>query len=356
AVRPYAEGMISRYDDTYEPRAFGDGIQSLGVATMLVEAGGWPEADPEPMTRLHFHGMLTTLHAIATDRYRASDPQVYEDLPESNATRMNDCLIARANVLDVKVAQSFVADIVIDQTHSDRLAVTPNGDGKIVDIGDLPSVPARLTISATSSLVIPGQFTLANDWKPGTAFDDRRTAQLLAQGTTTVIGVVDLSDRDAIDAIATPQKLPFNWAFIGNVDALGRLKDSERIERLAIAAASGLLAVVSEGADETLWRHVNHFGLPLIKPIQLPEQRAGSYQDAATHVWTIANALKQQSRRGRINREYIADLLFFDDVPTANSMQPIDWKKLKLVMVAGETVWENGKRAGSTPGVWLRRG
>ena len=58
AVRPYAEGMISRYDDTYEPRAFGDGIQSLGVATMLVEAGGWPEADPEPMTRLHFHGML----------------------------------------------------------------------------------------------------------------------------------------------------------------------------------------------------------------------------------------------------------------------------------------------------------
>jgi hypothetical protein len=45
AVRPFAQGMISRYDDTYEPRAFGDGIQSLGVSTMLVEAGGWTEAD-----------------------------------------------------------------------------------------------------------------------------------------------------------------------------------------------------------------------------------------------------------------------------------------------------------------------
>ena len=82
AVRPYAEGMISRYDDTHEPRAFGDGIQSLGVSTMLVEAGGWHEADPEPMTRLHFHGMLNTLHAIATDKYQAADHQIYEDLPE----------------------------------------------------------------------------------------------------------------------------------------------------------------------------------------------------------------------------------------------------------------------------------
>ena len=47
---------------------------------MLVEAGGWPEADPEPMTRLHFHGMLNTLHAIATDKYQQADHQIYEAL------------------------------------------------------------------------------------------------------------------------------------------------------------------------------------------------------------------------------------------------------------------------------------
>ena len=57
---------------------------------MLVEAGGWPTLfDPEPMTRLHFHGMLATLYAIATDKYRAADNQVYEDLPQSNSTRMS---------------------------------------------------------------------------------------------------------------------------------------------------------------------------------------------------------------------------------------------------------------------------
>ncbi|HEX5470547.1 MAG TPA: M14 family zinc carboxypeptidase, partial [Lacipirellulaceae bacterium] len=44
AVRPIIPGMISRYDDTHEPRAFGDTIQATGASTMLVEAGGWTDA------------------------------------------------------------------------------------------------------------------------------------------------------------------------------------------------------------------------------------------------------------------------------------------------------------------------
>jgi hypothetical protein len=355
AVRPFAEGMISRYDDTYEPRAFGDGVQSLGVATMLVEAGGWPEADSEPITRLHFHGMLATLHAIATDKYLAADHQIYEDLPESNSQRLNDCLITKANVLDAKVVQPFVADIVIDQTPTERLAVTSNRDGKIVDIGDLPAPSARQTIGANNSLVIPGQFTLVRDWKPGTSFDERRIDELLAHGTTTVLSVVELGNRDAIEAIATPLTLPFNWAFVGNADTLRQLDHSEVVERIAIASANGIIAVVSNGTDETLWKTIHQFGLPLIRSNQLPEKLAVSYQDAAKQAWSIATALKQQSRRGRINREYVADLLFFNDASDQSASEPIVWKRLARVMVAGETVWENGKRTGGLPGVFLRR-
>jgi hypothetical protein len=355
AVRPYALGMISRYDDTHEPRAFGDGIQSLGVSTMLVEAGGWHEDDPEPIVRLHFHGMLNTLYAIATDRYREADHQVYEDLPKSNSLRLNDCLVAKANVFDAKVAQPFVADIVIDQTDSERLAVTSNRDGKIVDIGDLPSVSARLTINASSSLVIPGQFALVRDWKPGTVFDEQRVAELLARGTTTVLGVVDLGNRDATEAIAKPQSLPFNWAFVGNADTLNPLKSGAAVEHLAIAATSGILGVVSQGTDEELWKVIHQFGLPLIKMDQLPEKAAESYQDAARQAWGSANSLKQQSRRGRVNRDYFADLLFFNDASNHKADQAMDWKKLARVMVAGETVWENGSRVGGTPGTFLRR-
>jgi hypothetical protein len=354
AVRPFAEGMISRYDDTYEPRAFGDGIQSLGVSTMLVEAGGWPDADLEPMTRLHFHGMLSTLHAIATDKYRTADSQIYEDLPESNKSPLNDCYITKARVLDAKVTEPFVADLLIAQTYLGRLAVTSDRDGKINEVGDLPPAPARLTINADDMLVLPGQFTLVSDWNPRTALGEQRVEQLLAQGTTTAIGVVSLADRDAIEAMNSTQDLPLNWAFVGNLDRAESLKSGELFERIAVAAANGLLAIVTNAADETLWRYTHQLGLALLKPEQFSSKPATTYGDAAKQAWNTASALNLQSRRGRVNRDHLADLLFFADVePTA--ARSIDWTKLERVMVAGETVWEHGRRTGPNCGVQLRR-
>jgi hypothetical protein len=355
AVRPFAEGMISRYDDTHEPRAFGDGIQSLGVATMLVEAGGWPEADIEPLTRLHFHGMLTTLQAIATDKYLAADEQIYEALPESNNQRLSDCFITKANILDAKLAEPFVADIVIDQTHSERLTATSARDGRITDIGDLPAPSARQTIGASNSLLIPGQFFFLRDWKPSATLDEQRIAELLSHGTTTVLGVVDLGNRDDIEALSKPQNLPLNWGFIGDADALARLDRGEIIERIATASTTGLVAVVSKGTDEALWKIVHQFGVPLIKPDQLPEQPAASHQEAAKQAWNVATALNLHTRRGRISRDYFADIMFFDDPAHQNATKPIDWQKLARVMVAGEIVWENGRRVGGAPGASLRR-
>ena len=56
AVRPYAEGMISRYDDTYEPRAFGDGDPIAGRRHDARRSGrlarGRPRADDAaPLSR-----------------------------------------------------------------------------------------------------------------------------------------------------------------------------------------------------------------------------------------------------------------------------------------------------------------
>jgi hypothetical protein len=352
AVRPYAQGMISRYDDSHEPRAFGDGIQSLGVATMLVEAGGWPEADVEPMTRLHFHGLLNTLHAIATDKYRTADAQIYEDLPESNSTRMSDCLVTKARVLDAKVMEPFVADLVIDQTHSNRLWVTNKRDGKVTDIGDIPPTPAVLTIDASQTLVMPGQFTLARDWTPGLPLSEQELNRLLTHGTTTAICVVNLADREALDATAKPLSMPVNWVFVGNADELGKLKSDERLTCLALGAKNGVLAVISSGTDETLWRHVNEFGLTLLKRDLIEARLAASHHDAAKRSWTLANSL-QLPRRGLINRDYLADLVFLTAPQPATAGGAIDWKQLDRVMVAGETVWEHGKRKGCDCGVQL---
>jgi hypothetical protein len=355
AVRPYAEGMISRYDDTHEPRAFGDGIQSLGVSTMLVEAGGWTDADPEPMTRLHFHGMLNTLHAIATDKYKQADHQIYEALPESNSARMSDLSIPKANVLDVKVPEAFIADIVLDQILSERLSPTSSRDGKIIEIGDLPPGSPRTVISGSNSLVVPGQITLVEEFTPKGKLSDGKIEELLSRGTTSVIGVVNLTDRASIEAAAEARELPFNWGFVGQSDGLSSMKPIELLENLALATASGILAVVSTGTDEELWQSVHQFGLPLIKAGQLAAKPGGTYRGLTQNVWATANALKLQARRGRVNRDYAADLLFFEHTADSKAVDAVDWKKLTRVMVGGEVVWENVKRAGGSPGIFLRR-
>jgi hypothetical protein len=322
---------------------------------MLIEAGGWPEADIEPLTRLHFHGVLNTLHAIATDKYQTADAQIYEDLPESNSSRMNDCYITKGKVFDAKVTEPFTADLLIDQTHSSRLWVTNDRDGKIIDFGDVPSAPAALTIDASDSLLLPGQFSLVNHWKPGSPLNEGQVGELLAQGVTTAICVVDLGDREGVDAMTAPQRMPINWAYVGNADGLDELSGVELLERLAVANSNGMLAIVSAGTDETLWRYASELGLSLLKPDQLPASAPGTFQDAAKQSWATAHALKLQPHRGQINRDCVADLIFVTAPQDAKVSGELIWKRLYRVMVAGETVWEHGKRTGCDCGVQLRR-
>jgi hypothetical protein len=50
-----------------------------------------------------------------------------------------------------------------------------------------------------------------------------------------------------------------------------------------------------------------------------------------------------------------ADLQIFELGPDLRSLPAPDGRRLQRVVVAGETVWENGRRVGGTPGVKLRR-
>ena len=271
AVRPFAEGMISRYDDTYEPRAFGDGIQSLGVATMLVEAGGWPEADVEPMTRLHFHGLLNTLHAIATDKYLAADHQIYEDLPESNSQRLNDCLITKGQRAR---RQSRRAVRGRSRDRSNALGspgVTTSRDGKIVDIGDLPARRRRLTIDASNSLCFPGNSRSFAIGSRERAFDEQTNRRAAGSGN---------DDRDLASStwpIAMRSKrwrsrnrCRINWAFVGNADDVGQAEaaassSSASPSRPPTACwPSSATAPMKRCGDTSI-----EFGLPLLKPNQL---------------------------------------------------------------------------------------
>ncbi len=357
AVRPIVPGMISRYDDAHEPRAFGDTIQATGAATMLVEAGGWPEADIEPLTRVHFHGMLTTLHAIATDKYLHADVKIYESLPKSNSARQLDCMVSNAQILTSISPEPFTADLGIAETRTERLGGQSKSDGRVVEIGDLSTLSAKAHIEAGGWLILSGRVAFVEEWSPDATVPQKQLEALLAKGVTSLIGCIDLANGDAIDAIARARDMPVHWGFVGRIDKVGSLAPLELVERVASAANQGMLAIAGNRANEEVWQQLDRIGLPLVRLNQLVIDASanGSYLDQSQHSAKIFKLLNLHGSRGRVGRGVCADLAMFHVGGKANAKAVVDWSRLARVMVAGETVWENGKRAGAKPGIFLRR-
>jgi hypothetical protein len=129
---------VSKYDDAFEQRAFGDNIQKWGTSTVLIEAGGWP-GDREKMfiRKLNCVALLTTLHSIAADQCEHADVKVYEQLP-LNTKYLYDIILRNAQLRANDAVPPITVDIGINideefnpQTRQAELVA------KVVDIGDL---------------------------------------------------------------------------------------------------------------------------------------------------------------------------------------------------------------------------
>ena len=71
AVEPLAPGMIGRYDDEFEVRAFGDNLTKWGTSVVLIETGPYPGPDPDrALVRMNFVALLTALDALASGQRR----------------------------------------------------------------------------------------------------------------------------------------------------------------------------------------------------------------------------------------------------------------------------------------------
>ena len=76
AVEPLAPGMIARYDDDFEVRAFGDNLTKWGTSVVLIETGPYPGPDPDrALVRMNFVALLTSLDALASGRVDARRPR-----------------------------------------------------------------------------------------------------------------------------------------------------------------------------------------------------------------------------------------------------------------------------------------
>lgn len=128
SLEPHIPGRIAKYDDTFEPRAFGDNIQKWGTSTILVESGGYPD-DPEKqyLRKLNFLLLMESLTHIANDTYTRFSEADYDAIPFNRSSGVHDFLVRNATV-----KMSGVNYLVDLGWRNDRL----------IDIGDLSTTNA----------------------------------------------------------------------------------------------------------------------------------------------------------------------------------------------------------------------
>ncbi|WP_083468439.1 M14 family zinc carboxypeptidase [Stenotrophomonas pictorum] len=149
ALEPRIGGHIARWDDEFNPRAFGDLMTYWGTSTVLIESGGI-EGDPQKqkLRKLNFLALLVALDAIASGDYASAPHALYTGLPE-NGDVWPDLLIRGATLASPGVAPAR-ADILVEFEH----ALSGEG-GRITDIGDLGARSARTVIDARDLYLTP---------------------------------------------------------------------------------------------------------------------------------------------------------------------------------------------------------
>lgn len=132
ALRPLADGHLAAYDDTFEPRAFGDNMQAWGTATLLIESGQWPgDPEKEMVRRLTFAAILTALSTIADGSLASVDRSSYDRLP-LNGKQVYDLIVRN---IELRHASGWVQRVDLGFTQD-----TVNGGGLLLkEIGDLRS-------------------------------------------------------------------------------------------------------------------------------------------------------------------------------------------------------------------------
>jgi hypothetical protein len=146
---------VAKYDDGFNPRAFGDLMQQWGTSTVLIESGALP-GDPEKqrLRALHVGALLAVFDALATGAYRSADPDWYESLP-FNASGASDLLIVGGHLVMPGMPPMRV-DLAVN--YDDAVART---GGRVREVGDLSGVIALDTIDVQGLFLHPAPPALA---------------------------------------------------------------------------------------------------------------------------------------------------------------------------------------------------
>ena len=155
-VQKYAPGQVGRYNDDFEPRAFGDNIQKWGTSTILIESGGYAnDAEKQEIRKLNYVSILSAIYSIAKENYKDIAIEEYEKIPE-NDRKLFDLKIVNATY--TLLGQDYVLDLGVN-----RLEVDKKGNNefwyssRIIDQGDLSTYYGYETLNAQDFTIRQGK-------------------------------------------------------------------------------------------------------------------------------------------------------------------------------------------------------
>lgn len=142
-------GRVAKYDEGFNPRAFGDLMQAWGTSTVLIESGALPgDPDKQRLRALNGAALLVALAQIATSKVDHASATSYDALPPNTGGAVD--LLLRGGMLVLPGRAPFRADLAIN--YDDPLLRTGT---RLREVGDLSAVIAIDTVDASGLFAHP---------------------------------------------------------------------------------------------------------------------------------------------------------------------------------------------------------
>ena len=303
-LEPFAPGGIARYDEDWNPRAFGDNITAWGTPVVLIESGAFPAGGSfAELTRLNYVGLLSVLHGLALDDLAGEDVARYEKLERNSDSRFADVVLEGGRVFQAPAPEPYRADLAFDVLAEDaELAGCPSsgasGPSRIRELGDARLLASSSRRGVAERVLLPALAASvrgigARTWLTAGVLD-----AISRLGVAQVRWHVSASDREqalrVAEGLGAPARASVEVADLGDPARAIEIDSPPTVppSPLTLSAAIGALAHAKHKAPDaaTLRERVagltGYSGMPLLRPdarasLLIVRSRDGNVSDPA---------------------------------------------------------------------------